>query len=83
MIPVSLTNQHDFLFLYSEKRGGKQGLRGVAGAAPKEDLSRDESLLKLSQSCVFFLLNDSQAKANQPEIGANSSLSFVSFQMSW
>lgn len=50
------------------------------GAAPKEDLSRDESLLKLSQSHVFFLLNDSQAKANQPEIGANSSLPFVSFR---
>lgn len=52
--PVSLINKHPFLFLYSEKGRGKQGLRRAAGATPSEALSRvRKSSCKLSQSCVF------------------------------
>lgn len=81
--PVSLINKHPFLFLYSEKGRGKQGLRRAAGATPSEDLSRvRKSSCKLSQSCVFSCEMIHMPRKISLQC-ANSSLPFMSFRMRW
>lgn len=61
-------NQHPFLFLYSEKGGGKQGARGVAGPLQARTSAGTERAAQDESGLCFFLLNDSHAEANWSEM---------------